>query len=73
MVARKCKIFQDILLHSFPDTTIISIVDGTKSIVRFDRILVLSDGRVAEYGTPFELLQNPNSHLATLYNDSNLY
>ncbi|KAF8312113.1 P-loop containing nucleoside triphosphate hydrolase protein [Clavulina sp. PMI_390] len=48
------------------DRTIVAVAHRISTIVNFDLILVLEEGRVAEFGSPKDLLQNPESHFARL-------
>lgn len=48
-------LIQRSIREEFTDSTLIVIAHRLSTIVDFTRILVLSDGKVAEYGTPKEL------------------
>ena len=57
--------------------TIMALASGRTTVViahrlttaaRADRVLVMSDGRVVEDGTPAELLSDPDGHYARLWN-----
>ncbi|KAK0731311.1 P-loop containing nucleoside triphosphate hydrolase protein [Lasiosphaeris hirsuta] len=48
-------LIQRSIREEFTDSTLIVIAHRLSTIADFDRILVLSDGQVAEYGTPKEL------------------
>ncbi|KAI0473842.1 P-loop containing nucleoside triphosphate hydrolase protein [Xylariaceae sp. FL0804] len=48
-------LIQRSIREEFGDSTLVVIAHRLSTIADFDRILVLSDGRVAEYGTPREL------------------
>ncbi|KAI1384101.1 putative ATP-binding cassette transporter protein [Hypoxylon trugodes] len=54
-------LIQRSIREEFGDSTLIVIAHRLSTIADFDRILVLSDGKVAEYGTPRELweIQGP--------------
>lgn len=43
---------------------------GLDTIIEYDRILVLGDGKVLEFGTPLELLKIKNGHFSSLVNDT---
>ena len=48
-------LIQRSIREEFGDSTLVVIAHRLSTIADFDRILVLSDGQVAEYGTPREL------------------
>lgn len=48
-------LIQRSIREEFTDATLVVIAHRLSTIADFDRILVLGDGRVAEYGTPQEL------------------
>ncbi|ROW07733.1 hypothetical protein VMCG_03549 [Cytospora schulzeri] len=48
-------LIQRSIREEFTDSTLVVIAHRLSTIADFDRILVLSDGRVAEYGSPREL------------------
>lgn len=48
-------LIQQSIREEFTDATLVVIAHRLSTIADFDRILVLGDGRVAEYGTPREL------------------
>lgn len=48
-------LIQRSIREEFTDSTLLVIAHRLSTIADFDRILVLSDGAVAEYGTPREL------------------
>ena len=47
--------------------TIIAIAHRILNIANFDKVLVVNEGRVAEFDTPEHLLRNPNSIFYSLY------
>lgn len=54
------RLIQRSLKTAFHGTTIIAITHRLQAVVEFDRILVLEEGRVAEFGAPLELMARPN-------------
>lgn len=51
-------------------STVITIAHRIKTILHYDRILVLSYGEVMEFDAPQNLLNNPNSMFTALFNES---
>ena len=45
----------------FTDRTILTIAHRIDTIIDYDRILVMENGRLIEDGTPFELVMNKQS------------
>jgi ABC-type multidrug transport system fused ATPase/permease subunit len=52
------------------DSTIITIAHRIKTIIKSDKILVLEQGRVAEYDTPSNLMNKKDSLFYELYSKS---
>jgi ATP-binding cassette, subfamily C (CFTR/MRP), member 1 len=48
---------QSLVRAQFKDWTAVVIAHRLETIVDFDKILVLEDGRIVEYGNPQQLLQ----------------
>ncbi|CAK9004941.1 Multidrug resistance-associated protein 1 (ATP-binding cassette sub-family C member 1) (Glutathione-S-conjugate-translocating ATPase ABCC1) (Leukotriene C(4) transporter) (LTC4 transporter) [Durusdinium trenchii] len=55
---------QNTINSSFKGSTILTIAHRMLSIIEYDRILVLSDGQVAEFGSPDELLKDSDSEFS---------
>lgn len=53
---------QSVIRKHFADATVITIAHRLHTIIGCDRILVMEDGKVAEFDSPRELLGRPNSH-----------
>jgi ATP-binding cassette subfamily C (CFTR/MRP) protein 1 len=54
------------------DSTVITIAHRIKTIIHYDKILVLNYGQIIEYDTPQHLIENKNSLFYELYKKSNL-
>ncbi|PWW78291.1 P-loop containing nucleoside triphosphate hydrolase protein [Tuber magnatum] len=61
---------QETIRTSFPDSTLITIAHRLRTVMSFDRIIVLDNlgngGEIVEFDTPFNLLQNPEGMLYNL-------
>ncbi|KAI5056210.1 hypothetical protein GOP47_0029731 [Adiantum capillus-veneris] len=62
-------IIQDTLRLEFADCTVITIAHRIPTIIQSDRVLFLSDGRVAEYERPQRLLEDKTSLFAKLVSE----
>ena len=51
----------------FSGTTLLTIAHRLETIIDYDKILVMSNGKAAEFGTPTELIDN-NGIFAELVN-----
>jgi len=51
-------------------STTITIAHRLRSVVDYDRIVVLDQGEVKEFGTPYELLENKNGHFYSMCESS---
>ncbi|MCL7042248.1 hypothetical protein MKW94_005385 [Papaver nudicaule] len=59
-------IVQKIISQEFENRTVITIAHRIHTIIDSDLVLVLSEGRVAEYDTPANLLENEDSFFSKL-------
>jgi ABC-type multidrug transport system fused ATPase/permease subunit len=59
----------DVLLR---DCTVITIAHRIKTIIHYDKILVLANGEIAEFDEPEKLLEDQNSLFHELYKKSML-
>ncbi len=55
------ELIQSVIAQAFQNTTVITIAHRQNTILNSDRVLVMDKGRVAEFGSPQELLKNPKS------------
>jgi ATP-binding cassette subfamily C (CFTR/MRP) protein 1 len=51
----------------FNDSTVIIIAHRINTVKKYDRIVVMDEGKIVEVGKPDELIQNPSSQFYTLY------
>ncbi len=56
----------------FNECTVITIAHRIKTIINYDRILVLDNGEIKEFDKPNKLLENNKSLFYQLYNKSSL-
>ena len=61
---------QKALVNFLQDSTILTIAHRIKTIIHYDKILVLDNGTVAEFDTPEALLKNESSLFYQLYSKS---
>ncbi|ESK94758.1 abc transporter [Moniliophthora roreri MCA 2997] len=56
----------------FAASTILCIAHRLNTIAHYDRVLVMNDGKVAEYGSVMELFDTPHSMFRTLCDEADL-
>ena len=56
---------QDCIKKNFKETTVITIAHRLNTIADYDKVIVMSRGRIIEMGSPWELLQK-NKHFAEM-------
>ncbi|KAL4579397.1 hypothetical protein LXL04_015541 [Taraxacum kok-saghyz] len=59
-------ILQEIITQEFRERTIVTIAHRIHTVIDSDLVLVLSDGKIAEYDTPAKLLERENSFFSRL-------
>ena len=59
-------LLQQTLRERFESATIIAIAHRLDTIISYDKVLVLGDGRVLEFGPPAVLLQNKDGHFTSM-------
>lgn len=57
---------QEMLRSQFPNTTLLTIAHRLNTIIDYDVVLVLDNGKVAEIGSPKNLLKNANGIFTAL-------
>ena len=63
-------VIQGTIRSAFQDCTVLTIAHRLHTIIDYDRILVLDDGRIAEFNTPQNLLARPDSIFASLVQEA---
>lgn len=66
------EVIQQVIHDFLKNSTILTIAHRIKTILSYDKILVLKDGRVAEFDSPLNLISDKNSLFNELYSKSNL-
>jgi len=59
---------QKLIHEEFKDCTMLTIAHRLQTIIKSDRVMVMSFGKVAEYDSPANLMKNPKSHFTKLIN-----
>lgn len=59
-----------VIREEFEDSTVIAVAHRLKTIVDFDKIVVMDDGRVVEVGTPAELLARDDGAFKSMWESS---
>ncbi|CAG8493108.1 3116_t:CDS:10 [Racocetra fulgida] len=54
---------QETIREEFKDSTLLYITHRIETIMDYDKILVLDNGKIVEFDNPYTLLQNPDSEL----------
>ena len=63
---------QNILNNKLGESTLITIAHRIKTIINYDKILVLDNGEVKEFDSPNNLINNESSLFFELYNKSSV-
>jgi ABC-type multidrug transport system fused ATPase/permease subunit len=61
------EIMQRVIRENFSSHTVLTVAHKLESILDYDKVIVLEDGRVIEAGVPYDLLAQENSHFSRLY------
>jgi ABC-type multidrug transport system fused ATPase/permease subunit len=59
-------LLQETLRERFGKATLIAIAHRLDTIIDYDKVLVLGNGRLLEFGAPADLLEAPNGHFASM-------
>lgn len=62
---------QNLIRTAFTSCTIIAVVHRLHTIIDFDKVFVMNEGRIAEFGSPDELLSRQNGLFRQLYRRNN--
>ena len=65
-------IFQGTIRSKFSSCTILTIAHRLNTVMDYDKILVMSDGKVAQYDSPQNLLRDPDGIFYSMAKDANL-
>lgn len=65
-------LIQETIRKEFADCTIVTIAHRLNTVIDYDRILVLDNGRVIEYDSPSALLANKTSTFYSMAKDAKL-
>eukprot|EP00978_Attheya_sp_CCMP212_P020023 scaffold56832_cov45-Attheya_sp.AAC.8 len=68
--SRTDELLQQSVSKSFQGATILSVAHRLDTVIDSDRILVLGNGQVLEYGSPADLLSQENGHFTSMVNDT---
>lgn len=60
------RLIQEVIRTKFKNITVISIAHRLDTIIDYDRVLVLDEGRVVEFNRPSTLMNRKGSYLAQL-------
>ena len=63
---------QKALQYVLDNSTVITVAHRIKTIINYDKILVMDNGKVVEFDKPDVLLNKPDSLFYQLYNKSTL-
>lgn len=66
------RLIQASIRQTCSDVTVITIAHRVQTIVDSDRVLVMDNGRIIEFDTPAQLLQNSHSTFARLVRQANV-
>ena len=65
------RLIQEVIRNRFKDSTVVTIAHRLNTIMDYDKVLVMEQGRVVEFEKPGVLLENKTGFLARLVQASN--
>ena len=63
------EIVQTILATQFTNSTILTIAHRLRTVIKYDKIMYIEEGRISEFEDPYLLLQNPQSKFYQLVDE----
>ena len=69
---RTDRLIQDVIRNRFKDSTVLTIAHCLNTIMDYDKVLVMDQGRVVEFDNPEVLLQNSNGYFSRLVQMHNM-
>ncbi|KAF9194091.1 hypothetical protein BGZ51_001070 [Haplosporangium sp. Z 767] len=63
-------LIQKAIRVDFADSTVITIAHRLNTVIDYHRVLIMDQGRVAEYDTPRRLLKDPNSAFSRMVDET---
>lgn len=63
---------QKTITEEFVDCTVLTIAHRLHTVINSDKILVMENGQLVEFGDPYLLLKNENGYLRKLVNQTSL-
>jgi ABC-type multidrug transport system fused ATPase/permease subunit len=68
--SRTDSLLQETVGTAFPNCTILTVAHRLNTVIHYDRILVLGDGKIVEFGPPSQLMANSNGVFAQMVSAS---
>lgn len=65
------QIIDNAVLTGLEGSTVLYVAHRLEILTQFDRVMVMDQGRIVEFGDPRTLLQNPDSLFASTFNKAN--
>ena len=65
------RLIQDVIRNRFKDSTVLTIAHRLNTIMDYDKVLVMDQGRVVEFDNPEVLLQNNSGYFSRLVQTQN--